>query len=69
MTGDSYPALMTGTSKHWGSRFNLKAMRPRLILMLTGLIVLSACNILETLTNPGGNAGPVGNGDPGPVPG
>ena len=60
---------MTGTSKYQGSCFNLEPMRPRLILMLSALIVLNACNILETLTNPSGNAGPVGSGDPGPVPG
>jgi hypothetical protein len=42
-------------------------MRPRLILMIAGLIVLSACNILDSLTgNP--TSGPVGTGEPGPVP-
>jgi hypothetical protein len=42
-------------------------MRPRLILMLAGLVVLSACNILESLTG-NANSEPLGSGEPGPVP-
>jgi hypothetical protein len=42
-------------------------MRSRLILMLIGLIVLSACNILDSLTG-NANSEPVGTGEPGPVP-
>jgi hypothetical protein len=42
-------------------------MRSRLILMLAGLIVLSACNIPESL-NGNANSEPVGTGEPGPVP-
>jgi hypothetical protein len=60
---------MTATSKHQGSCFNLEGMRYRLILTLASLIVLSACNILESLTNTTANGGPVGTGEPGPTPG
>jgi hypothetical protein len=44
-------------------------MRPRLILILAALIILSACNILESLTNTTANGGRVGTGEPGPTPG
>jgi hypothetical protein len=47
--------------------FNLETMRSRFILMLAGLIVLSACNILESLTG-NANSEPAGTGEPGPVP-
>jgi hypothetical protein len=59
---------MPDTSKHQGSRFNLEVMRFHLIL-LAAVTLLSACNILESLTNPRANGGPVGTGEPGPTPG
>jgi hypothetical protein len=60
---------MTATSRHKGSWINLEGMRFRLIFVLTAVTLLSACNILESLTNPTTNGGPVGTGEPGPTPG